>query len=845
MRKRPCLLFACSFLTGIVFQRYKWKVLWLVPLALLGIEIFYGIKFEKSFKRIAGRSLFLLSAFFLGMSHMHTEELFRDAYLAKLEDNSNAVIYGEILNIEETEYGCRLILTDCYVSLNEANIPCNKVMVYASSDQFRVGQIHQIKGKLHLFENTRNEGNFDSACFYQSQKIDFYLYEAESSLLGYKENWIKDEILGLKLKIETVYRNSLEQDAAGFYMGMMLGDKSLLSDETKDLFAVGGISHILAISGLHMSIIGRGFYQFLRKRRMGFLLAGVLAGLQLFSYCYMTGSGTSAIRAVGMMLLFFFAQYVGRSYDMLNALGVVVVYLLWENPFLIDYSGFQFSVAALIGVGFVGQTLFVKLEQNKECGTKEDIGRKSNGKVIGNLICGTLKSWSSSLWMSLGITLTTLPIVASCYFEVPLYSPLVNSLLLPLLTPVFVLALVGALLGCIVPMLGSLILIPCEWLFSFYEFVCKFVEELPFGVVITGKPSMEEVVLYYAVLFAGCLVIRRLEANDESNICKRLYVGCVITKHLEAPKAKIHQEKNKAERSGTSDSSLFLMKHMFKLCLSMTCFLLVLFPRKLVTEIIFLDVGQGDAIYIASEDGTTCFIDGGSSDVNEVGMYRILPFLKAHGVKYIDYWFVSHADNDHISGLLEILEDGYDIRHLVVSDKMPEDEGREKLLALAAEQEITVIQMKTEERIESVSCMQTNFSVKDGISISCLYPWSEGVDKNEQSLVLLVEFFDKNATSTYCALFSGDISSKGEAELIQQGVLEDVDLYKAAHHGSKYSNSQAFLDMIQPEICVISCGEDNSYGHPHTEAVEVIEQVGAEVLYTMENGQVTIKIPSE
>ncbi len=769
MRKRPCLLFACMFLTGIVFQRYKWNCLYIVPLAFLVVEFYSGMKhtekrsgLHKRLGQIAGRSVIFLSAFFLGMSHMAAEEAMRDAYLSKIEDNSMAVVYGEILKKEKTEYGCRLILTDCYVCLQEAMMPCNKVMIYASSDHFHVGQIYQIKGQVHQFENARNEGNFDSALFYQSQKIDFYVYEQESQLLAYKKSWFRDGILTLKSKIERVYRTALEEDAAGFYMGMILGDKSLLSQETKDLFAIGGISHILAISGLHMSIIGRGFYQLLRKNRFGFLVAGVLASLLLLAYCYMVGSGTSAIRAVGMMILFFIAQYYGRSYDMLNSLGAIVVYLLWENPFLIEYSGFHFSIAALIGVGFVGQTL-------------------ENDAV----------KWSKSLWMSTGITLTTLPIVACCYFEVPLYSSLVNSLVLPMLTPIFILALIGAFIGCFLVFIGTIVLIPCGWLFSFYEFVCEFVEGLPFGSVITGKPKMEEMVLYYVVLFAGCWLIKKVEYSGK--------------------------------------------KIIFKLLLSVVCFLLVLFPHKPVSEVIFLDVGQGDAIYIASEDGITCFIDGGSSDVNEVGNYRILPFLKAHGVKQIDYWFVSHADNDHISGLLEIMQTEYVIRHLVLSDKMPKDEAGENLLALANQKGISVIQMKTEERIQSVS------SAQGGICITCLYPWSEKMDKNEQSLVLLVDFLNENGNSNYRALFSGDISEKGEAELIRKGVLEDVDLYKAAHHGSKYSNSKELLEIIQPEICVISCGEDNSYGHPHEEVVQKLEDLGGGIFYTMEGGQITIK----
>lgn len=787
MRKRPCLLFACIFLTGIVYERYRWNGLWLVPLAVLLEEVFRGIKHTR-WKQMAGRSLVLLSAFFLGVSHMQKEETFRDNYLSKIKDDSNAVIYGEILDITETEYGYRLILTDAYVSLKEANIPCNKVMVYASSDQFRVGQIYQIKGQLHLFESARNEGNFDSALFYQSQKIDFYLKSKECVLLGYKENRIRDAILSLKLKLEQVYVASLDVDAAGFYMGMILGDKSMLSQETKDLFAVGGISHILAISGLHMSMIGRGFYKILRKCRIGYLFAGVFAGLLLVIYCYMVGSGISAIRAVGMMFLFFLAQYVGRSYDMLSSLGAVVIYLLWENPFLIDYSGFHFSIAALIGVGFVGQTLSMNLELSRD----------------GNNVLKWLKDRCSSLWMSMGITLTTLPIVAFCYFEVPLYSPLVNSLLLPLLTPVFVLALLGGLLGCMFPFLGGVILIPCGWLFSFYEFVCKLVEGLPWGSVITGKPKVEEMVLYYAVLILGCWIIKRLEDS--------------------------WKEKQQGKRKVISKVGVI------KLLLSGICFLLVLFPRKLETEIIFLDVGQGDGIFISSEDGITCFIDGGSSDVKEVGNYRILPFLKAHGVKSIDYWFVSHADKDHISGLMEIMESGYKIRYLVISDNMPVDENREQLLMLAKQQEIPVIQMKAEEYIQSTQ------SAQGGICITCLYPWAEGTDKNEQSMVLLVEFLDTKGLCTYRALFSGDISSKGETELSRRGVIEKVDLYKAAHHGSKYSNSQILIDRIQPEVCIISCGEDNSYGHPHAEVIERLIKVEVDVFYTMENGQVTIKV---
>lgn len=249
MRKRPCLLFACIFLTGIAFQRYKWNIVGLIPLCFLLVECFFGIS-SKHFKRMAGRSILILSAFVLGVIHTEKQEAFRNAYMSRLENDSNAVIYGEILKIEETEYGCRLILTDCYISQTGAEIPCNKIMVYASSDQFRIGQIYQFQGNVQLFEKARNEGNFDSEVFYQSQKIDFSIYEEKSVLLGVKENRIRDNLLEIKEKINQIFLENMKEDAAGFYMGMITGDKSLLSEDTKDLFAIGGISHILAISGV-------------------------------------------------------------------------------------------------------------------------------------------------------------------------------------------------------------------------------------------------------------------------------------------------------------------------------------------------------------------------------------------------------------------------------------------------------------------------------------------------------------------------------------------------------------------------------------------------------------------
>ena len=791
MRKRPLFLCACVFLAGLVCYKYHrlemigFIIVWLI------YEWFCGIRHHR-IKLAAGRSIFLLSAFILGNMHMFTEMSFRDAYLSKIEDGDKVTVWGEITKVESittmqwdsTENtSFRLYLSDCYISLKEAYLLCNDVMVYASSNQYQVGQIHKITGELHNFDIASNEGGFDSRTYYQSQKIDFCVYEEKSQLLDSGDNWLGDEIVSLKKDIKQVYENCVSQKTAGFLEGMVIGDRTNLDAEVKTLFTNGGIAHILAISGLHVSIIGRGLYNITRKRGMSFKLAGFLAGALLMGYCYMVGSGMSAVRSVGMMLIFFVAQVAGKSYDMLNSLGAMVIYLLWENPFLLEYSGFWFSILALIGVGFVGE-VFSKLS------TK-----------------------GAGFLMSVGITCTTLPVVAYCYYEIPLYSPLVNFLLLPILTPVFVLALTGGLVGLVFPETASIILLPCQWGLALYEWVCQLVEQFPFAIIITGQPTWEVIVVYYLVLIVGTLCLRKI----------------ILVRQT--------QEENK-----TAASKAFVRKWRRKgygtlLGLCFTCLLLIIYPKPQEAEITFLDVGQGDGIYISTGDGTNYFIDGGSVSEKNLGRYCLLPFLKSNDIAQIDYWFVSHADADHISGLLEVLECGYSIQNLVVAEGAPKDDKLNKVWETARLADVQVLYMEAGDSLKTKNT-----------SLTCLYPRANEAmenpklleDRNEASLVLALCFADFGGIRDFRAVFSGDISSEVEKQLLEAGILEEVWLYKAAHHGSKYSNSLETMQVLSPEVAVVSCGKKNRYGHPSLIAIQNIQAVGAEIYYTMDSGQITI-----
>jgi competence protein ComEC len=252
-------------------------------------------------------------------------------------------------------------------------------------------------------------------------------------------------------------------------------------------------------------------------------------------------------------------------------------------------------------------------------------------------------------------------------------------------------------------------------------------------------------------------------------------------------------------------------------------FAVLLYPREKQFEIDVLDVGQGDGIYLCTSDAVSLFVDGGSSDVSQVGKYRILPFLKSRGVRSISYWFVSHGDADHISGLQEAIESGYRIDHLVVAKAARQEEKLAELVQEAREAGIAVVLM------EQGDAVQTGTA-----ELRCLYPGAQETAEDGNDLSLVLRFSDAGRS----ALLAGDISESVEQELVERGDCSAVDFFKANHHGSKYSNSAAFLEQIAPKITVASAGENNLYGHPSPLAVARIRAAGSTFYCTAADGQV-------
>ena len=282
----------------------------------------------------------------------------RDSYMQYMTDEKSVIVWGKIYKTEYKYFSYRYYMTDCVVQPGYGKafgrkISCGDVVVYCDSKSAHLGDYMKACGKIGLFKSATNEGEFDRARFYRSQGIDFSVNADSIKTSAGKHAWYYHGLEKLRDTLSASLLEVTDETTAGVLSSMLLGDKSYLDDEIKDLYRVSGISHILAISGLHISIVGMAFYKLLRKRRVSYTAAFVCSAALILSYAVMTGNAVSTRRAVGMFILTMLAAALGRCTDMLNSLGIMVIYLLWDNPMVLGYAGFVFSVGAILAIGIL------------------------------------------------------------------------------------------------------------------------------------------------------------------------------------------------------------------------------------------------------------------------------------------------------------------------------------------------------------------------------------------------------------------------------------------------------------------------------------------------------------
>lgn len=674
-----------------------------------------------------------------------------------------------------------------------------------------IGSTVRVAGTFDTFSRASNPGEFDMAEYYHSLGIGGKLRNVTILEQGEEYSRLQELLHQIRAYFKERLYYIFPEKEASVMCAMLLGDKKELDTDIKHLYQENGIVHILSISGLHITIIGMSVYGMLRKGGFPIWLAAICGGSILLLYGIMTGLSVSACRAIGMYLLRMLSEVVGRTYDMLTALGVMALVVVWSNPGYLYNAGFYLSFGAVLGIGVLYPALWWEKQENPVIMYEERYWKQLVGKVAKKMGDGLKQSILSGL----SVTLMTLPIQLWFYYEIPCYSVLINLFVIPFMSMVMICGLLAMLL----PGLGILGTVDCLILQG-YEIICHCFERLPFHKWNPGKPEWWQVLVYY-LLLAGVLVVRKCwEYRRESN-------------------------PNHRGRKGDMELRVFWLQLSWLTISVITLALLIQINKK--TTVTFLDVGQGDCICMQLESGEVYLFDCGSSNRKQVGEYVLKPFLKYHGIRDIDAVFVSHPDADHCNGVLELLQSqrewGISVKQLVLP-------GLEAVMLEEEFEELTAAVKQSENDKESKKASGTRVTfLKTGDSWSvgenrflCLHPPENCTlqDSNAYSQCFYIEL-----SGGMNMLFTGDVEAEGEDMLLEELVQREIDhvtLLKVAHHGSKYSSETDLLKQVQPTVAVISCSENNSYGHPHGETLERLEAVESMILTTPEYGAITVEI---
>lgn len=635
---------------------------------------------------------------------------------------------------------------------------CSRIKLYSGEDRtlfsnLKVGNIILIQGKLYSFSEPGNPGQFNEAQYYREQGIDYRFLVQSLTITNQNYNKRKQWLQQWKNRFLHKLEKCLPEGDAGIMAAMLLGEKSGLTEEIKELYQKNGIAHILAISGLHITMLGTGIFFFLRKFLLPMKGAAALSGILLILYGEFTGFPIATQRAVGMLLCLLLAKVVGRRYDAMNALALSGCIQLFFQPGSLFQSGFWLSYGTVFGI-----LLF----------TEPFRDMKKRGNRLWEAVSG-----------SLAIQLVTLPILLYSYYEFPLYSIFINLIILPFVCFLIGLSAAGIGISFFSLSLGRFLFGTVHFILKYYQLICYKAEKLPLHQIVTGSPFFWQILLYYVFL----LIWRRFQKKEKKRNYSWLLIAAVL---------------------------------------------LLLFPFRGNRELSItnLDVGQGDCTCIRFKQ-TVILVDGGSSDVERIGKYRIHKFLKYNGINTVDMVFLSHSDSDHTNGILEMIEEsgrsGPVIKTIVLPDIKKQDENY-RMLERKCRQ--SGIQIKKMERGDRISIGQ--------LSLRCLHPNRsyEWQSENDYSLVLSVEY------GKFRGLLTGDLEEAGEETI--KDLLSKVDYLKVGHHGSKSSSSEYFLQKLQPKIAVISAGKKNRYGHPAKEVLDRLKKAGSQIYSTIENGAVTV-----
>ncbi|MBO5120701.1 MAG: DNA internalization-related competence protein ComEC/Rec2 [Bacilli bacterium] len=521
-----------------------------------------------------------------------------------------------------------------------------------------------------------------------------------------------------------------------YLKAFILGDKSDIKQDVIRSCQENGISHLLAISGMHITLLSSIILKILKKFKIKETKRYIITSLLLILYLSLIGLSPSALRGVLFFILFSINKIYYFYIKPQNIFILVLSITLLINPYFIYDIGFQYSF--LISITLILTT----------------------NLITGNYLLKLLKTSTISFLISI-------PISLSNYYQINLMSIIYNLFFVPYVSIIiFPLSLITLFIKQLLPIYNILIFI--------LEKLSLFAAKISIGKLIFFKTTS---IIYIIYLLIIILVFIKLKNKN----IKPLIILIV----------------------------LLLLHYIYPT-----------FTRS--TYIKMIDVGQGDSILIHSNNESILIDTGGvlnygEEDKSKIVLNTTVPLLKSLGIKKLKYLILTHGDADHM-GEAKYLIDNFKVENIIIN--------------------LGEINYLEKELIEKRKDTKKGY---EGLQISC---------GKIQLIQLNKEYQDENTGSQiYYAtdgnvniLLTGDASIESELNLIKKYNLPKIDILKVGHHGSKTSTGEKFLQNIKPKLALISCGEDNKFGHPHRFVINNLEKYNINYYLTSESGTITINL---
>lgn len=641
----------------------------------------------------------------------------------------------------QTDYGCRV---DGTVFLEGR--PYGTRLYLQREEPLQPGDQVQVTAQLRL----TTHGGDQEPTYHRGSGIFLLAYARDEARVTHGAGGLREIPARLRRAMGERLEELFSSDVGGFAQALLLGEKSGLSDTQRNQLSLAGMSHIVAVSGMHLSILFGLVYVLTFRQRVLSALLGI--PIAVF-FAAVAGFTPSVTRAALMLSLALLARLLRREYDSPSALAFAVLALLLWNPLTVASVSFQLSVGAVAGILCFSGRLYAWMTR-----------RLGKGRGVGPRLARAL---ASSVAVSLGATVWTAPLAAWTFGTVSLLSPLTNLLVLWAVS----LGFYGVLLACALSFvwlpLGQALAWCTAPLLRLILGVGGWTSGLPLAGIFPGESPYLAAWVGFALVLLGVFLWGKCRG-----------------------------------------------KKCFALALSASLVLALVLgylePRGERFRVTVLDVGQGQCILLQTGE-KTYVVDCGGPAAEGAGE-KAARHLLTQGRTCVDGLILTHFDEDHVSGVKQLLERLPVER--VYMPNAPEDETCADLVTAAGEGACFV-----EEDLHLVI---------DEAELWIFAPLSR-TTSNESGLSVLF-------TAGECdTLITGDMNQNLERRLLATHTLPDIELLVAGHHGAKSSTGTDLLDALRPEVIAVSVGA-NSYGHPAPEMLERAAQAGCQVFRTDEAG---------